>query len=100
MIGTGIKFILKKTPQVKKVGSHCFLLFNEFFFFFALIILCYIFALWVLSRLEGYISNSNHGEGRSSTDRQFFFINGRPCDLPKVLQTYVLIDLFNVKGSC
>ncbi|GFR30840.1 mismatch repair endonuclease PMS2 [Trichonephila clavata] len=35
-------------------------------------------------KLEGYISNSNHGEGRSSTDRQFFFINGRPCDLPKV----------------
>ncbi|XP_055946183.1 mismatch repair endonuclease PMS2-like isoform X1 [Argiope bruennichi] len=35
-------------------------------------------------RLEGYISNSIHGEGRSSTDRQFYFINGRPCDLPKV----------------
>ncbi|GFY69738.1 mismatch repair endonuclease PMS2 [Trichonephila inaurata madagascariensis] len=35
-------------------------------------------------KLEGYISNSNHGEGRSSTDRQFYFINGRPCDLPKV----------------
>ncbi|XP_035233556.1 mismatch repair endonuclease PMS2-like, partial [Stegodyphus dumicola] len=35
-------------------------------------------------KLEGYISNSTHGEGRSTTDRQFFFINGRPCDLPKV----------------
>ncbi|CAL1282724.1 unnamed protein product [Larinioides sclopetarius] len=35
-------------------------------------------------KLEGYVSNSTHGEGRSSTDRQFYFINGRPCDLPKV----------------
>ncbi|GIY39175.1 mismatch repair endonuclease PMS2 [Caerostris extrusa] len=35
-------------------------------------------------KLEGFISNSTHGEGRSSSDRQFYFINGRPCDLPKV----------------
>ncbi|XP_015914046.3 mismatch repair endonuclease PMS2 isoform X2 [Parasteatoda tepidariorum] len=35
-------------------------------------------------KLEGFISNSTHGEGRSSSDRQFYFISGRPCDLPKV----------------
>lgn len=35
-------------------------------------------------KIEGYISNCEHGEGRSSSDRQFFYINGRPCDLQKV----------------
>jgi len=34
----------------------------------------------------GYISKSTHGEGRSSADRQFFYINSRPCIQPKVLQ--------------
>ena len=32
----------------------------------------------------GYISKSAHGEGRSSSDRQFFYINGRPCTQVKV----------------
>jgi DNA mismatch repair protein PMS2 len=35
-------------------------------------------------RLSGYISRCNHGYGRSSTDRQFFFINKRPCDHSKL----------------
>ncbi|KAL5276037.1 hypothetical protein ACFFRR_001705 [Megaselia abdita] len=30
--------------------------------------------------MEGWISNSNHGSGRNSKDRQFFFVNARPCD--------------------
>ncbi|CAH2307137.1 mismatch repair endonuclease PMS2 [Pelobates cultripes] len=34
--------------------------------------------------ITGYISRSDHGVGRSSTDRQFFFINQRPCDPAKV----------------
>ncbi|XP_063284941.1 mismatch repair endonuclease PMS2 [Pelobates fuscus] len=34
--------------------------------------------------ITGYISRSDHGVGRSSTDRQFFFINQRPCDPVKV----------------
>ena len=34
----------------------------------------------------GYISKSVHGEGRSSSDRQFFYVNSRPCIQPKVLQ--------------
>eukprot|EP00731_Ephydatia_muelleri_P020224 Em0012g1049a len=37
-----------------------------------------------LFRLSGYVSRCNHGYGRSSTDRQFFFFNNRPCDHPKL----------------
>ncbi|KAI4880512.1 hypothetical protein NFI96_012347 [Prochilodus magdalenae] len=32
----------------------------------------------------GYLSQADHGVGRSATDRQFFFINKRPCDPSKV----------------
>lgn len=34
--------------------------------------------------MEGWISNSNHGSGRNSKDRQFFYVNSRPCDLKSV----------------
>ena len=34
--------------------------------------------------LTGFISTCEHGKGRSSPDRQFFYINNRPCDMPKV----------------
>uniref|UniRef100_A0A914WXW6 Uncharacterized protein n=1 Tax=Plectus sambesii TaxID=2011161 RepID=A0A914WXW6_9BILA len=34
-------------------------------------------------KLTGYISSSEHGQGRSTTDRQFVFINQRPVDFPK-----------------
>ncbi|OCT64225.1 hypothetical protein XELAEV_18045327mg [Xenopus laevis] len=34
--------------------------------------------------VSGYISRCDHGVGRSSTDRQYFFINQRPCDPAKV----------------
>ena len=34
--------------------------------------------------LNGFVSNVCHGYGRSSPDRQFFFINNRPCDFPKL----------------
>lgn len=34
--------------------------------------------------ISGFISHCTHGSGRSSTDRQFFFINQRPCDPTKV----------------
>ncbi|XP_078096736.1 mismatch repair endonuclease PMS2 isoform X2 [Mustelus asterias] len=37
-----------------------------------------------LYRIIGFVSRSDHGVGRSSTDRQFFFINQRPCDPTKV----------------
>ncbi|KAI1321801.1 hypothetical protein EDD11_000077 [Mortierella claussenii] len=34
--------------------------------------------------LTGYISSPAFGKGRSSADRQYIFINGRPCVLPKI----------------
>uniref|UniRef100_A0A8C5E4B5 Mismatch repair endonuclease PMS2 n=1 Tax=Gouania willdenowi TaxID=441366 RepID=A0A8C5E4B5_GOUWI len=34
--------------------------------------------------VTGFVSRGDHGVGRSATDRQFFFINNRPCDPPKV----------------
>ncbi|CAJ0967988.1 unnamed protein product [Ranitomeya imitator] len=34
--------------------------------------------------ITGYISQCDHGVGRSATDRQFYFINQRPCDPAKV----------------
>lgn len=37
-----------------------------------------------LFRIEGYVSKCEHSLGRSSTDRQFFFINGRPFDSSKL----------------
>ncbi|XP_075557192.1 mismatch repair endonuclease PMS2 isoform X3 [Dermacentor variabilis] len=36
------------------------------------------------TRIEGYISSCAHGSGRSSTDRQFVFVNSRPCEMPKL----------------
>ncbi|KAM5153265.1 mismatch repair endonuclease PMS2 [Mantella aurantiaca] len=34
--------------------------------------------------ITGYLSHCDHGVGRSATDRQYFFINQRPCDPAKV----------------
>lgn len=41
-----------------------------------------------LNRFEfdGYISSCNHGCGRSARDRQYFFINGRPCDPKSIIK--------------
>ncbi|KAL1423401.1 hypothetical protein MTO96_021156 [Rhipicephalus appendiculatus] len=36
------------------------------------------------ARVEGYISSCAHGSGRSSADRQFVFVNSRPCEMPKL----------------
>ncbi|XP_011176016.2 mismatch repair endonuclease PMS2 [Solenopsis invicta] len=33
---------------------------------------------------ECYVSTCDHAIGRSSPDRQFFYVNGRPCDLTKI----------------
>jgi DNA mismatch repair protein PMS2 len=35
-------------------------------------------------QLEGCISSCAHGQGRSTTDRQFFYVNSRPCEPTKV----------------
>ncbi|KAH0631942.1 hypothetical protein JD844_019854 [Phrynosoma platyrhinos] len=37
-----------------------------------------------LYTITGFVSRCDHGIGRSTTDRQFFFINQRPCDPTKV----------------
>ncbi|XP_066519874.1 mismatch repair endonuclease PMS2 isoform X2 [Hoplias malabaricus] len=37
-----------------------------------------------LFTISGFVSQADHGVGRSATDRQFFFINKRPCDPSKV----------------
>ena len=35
-------------------------------------------------KLDGFISSPVHGEGRGAPDRQFLFINSRPCDHVKM----------------
>lgn len=35
---------------------------------------------------EGYVSSSSHGSGRSARDRQYFYVNGRPCDPKTVIR--------------
>jgi DNA mismatch repair protein PMS2 len=35
--------------------------------------------------VEGFISKPQFGIGRSSSDRQYFFVNGRSCILPRVI---------------
>ena len=36
--------------------------------------------------LEGFISSPVHGEGRGAPDRQFYFVNSRPCDPTKLVK--------------
>ena len=45
-------------------------------------------------KISGYISKPDHGMGRSSNDRQFFYINKRPCDLSKVSR--VINEMYHV----
>ncbi|GMI69429.1 POSTMEIOTIC SEGREGATION 1 [Hibiscus trionum] len=35
-------------------------------------------------KIEGFISKSGQGCGRNLRDKQYFFVNGRPVDMPKV----------------
>ena len=35
--------------------------------------------------VTGSVSYPVHGKARGASHRQFFSINGRPCDLPKVI---------------
>ncbi|KAK3041488.1 hypothetical protein RJ639_000465 [Escallonia herrerae] len=35
-------------------------------------------------KVDGFLSKSGYGSGRNLGDRQFFFVNGRPADMPKV----------------
>uniref|UniRef100_A0A2S2QN03 Mismatch repair endonuclease PMS2 n=1 Tax=Sipha flava TaxID=143950 RepID=A0A2S2QN03_9HEMI len=36
--------------------------------------------------VDGYVSSCDHSSGRSSKDRQFYFINSRPCEPLKVIK--------------
>ncbi|EDS44415.1 DNA mismatch repair protein pms1 [Culex quinquefasciatus] len=36
--------------------------------------------------IEGYISSCAHGSGRSARDRQFFFVNSRPCEPKQIIK--------------
>ncbi|KAJ6646838.1 Mismatch repair endonuclease PMS2 [Pseudolycoriella hygida] len=36
--------------------------------------------------IDGWISTCHHGSGRSSKDRQFVFINSRPCEPKKIIK--------------
>ncbi|XP_026171374.1 mismatch repair endonuclease PMS2 isoform X2 [Mastacembelus armatus] len=44
--------------------------------------------------ITGFVSRGDHGVGRSATDRQFFFINNRPCDPLKV--TKVVNEVYHM----
>lgn len=35
---------------------------------------------------DGFISSCAHGHGRSTTERQFFYVNSRPCEPNKVMK--------------
>uniref|UniRef100_A0AAQ6ADK1 Mismatch repair endonuclease PMS2 n=1 Tax=Amphiprion ocellaris TaxID=80972 RepID=A0AAQ6ADK1_AMPOC len=47
-----------------------------------------------LYSITGFVSRGDHGVGRSATDRQFFFINNRPCDPLKV--TKVVNEVYHM----
>ncbi|XP_037546699.1 mismatch repair endonuclease PMS2 [Nematolebias whitei] len=47
-----------------------------------------------LFSITGFVSRGDHGVGRSATDRQFYFINNRPCDPLKV--TKLVNEVYHV----
>ncbi|TVU29461.1 hypothetical protein EJB05_21027, partial [Eragrostis curvula] len=48
-------------------------------------------------RIEGFLSKPGPGTGRNSGDRQFFYVNGRPIDMPKV--TKLLNELYRSSNA-
>ncbi|CAH1417582.1 unnamed protein product [Lactuca virosa] len=48
-------------------------------------------------KVDGFLSKSGNGSGRNIGDRQYFFINGRPVDMPKV--TKLLNELYRSANS-
>uniref|UniRef100_A0A3P8UL81 Mismatch repair endonuclease PMS2 n=1 Tax=Cynoglossus semilaevis TaxID=244447 RepID=A0A3P8UL81_CYNSE len=47
-----------------------------------------------LFTITGFVSRADHGVGRSATDRQFYFVNNRPCDPLKV--TKVVNEVYHM----
>lgn len=48
-------------------------------------------------KVDGFMSKPGQGNGRNMGDRQFFFVNGRPVDMPKV--TKLVNELYRSANS-
>ncbi|XP_040364784.1 DNA mismatch repair protein PMS1 isoform X3 [Rosa chinensis] len=48
-------------------------------------------------KVDGFLSKSGQGSGRNMGDRQFFFVNGRPVDMPKI--TKLVNELYRGANS-
>lgn len=48
-------------------------------------------------KVEGFLSKPGHGSGRTGGDRQFFYVNSRPVDMPKV--TKLINELYRSSNS-
>ncbi|KAK7392328.1 hypothetical protein VNO78_20762 [Psophocarpus tetragonolobus] len=48
-------------------------------------------------KVEGFLSKTGQGNGRNLGDRQYFFVNGRPVDMPKV--TKLVNELYKGANS-
>lgn len=75
----------------RKRGSH-----QDMSVIITLVIRRNINSLWSVSvEVQGLISKFSPGCGRMNTDRQFFFVNGRPCVLNKVITTTLYCRSFS-----
>lgn len=51
-------------------------------------------------RLEGFISNIEHSSGRSSKDRQYFYVNSRPVEIKPIIKIVnEVYHRYNAKSS-
>lgn len=50
-------------------------------------------------KIWGMVSKAGEGVGRADNDRQFLYLNGRPVDLPKVVE-YCMAMGCRVFGTC
>lgn len=52
-------------------------------------------------KIVGHISKPVFGEGRQAPDRQLFYVNSRPCQLPQVSSTrsWKLVFYFDMGGA-
>ncbi|KAF1992232.1 DNA mismatch repair protein MutL [Aulographum hederae CBS 113979] len=51
-------------------------------------------------RITGHISRPVVGEGRQTPDRQMFFVNSRPCELPQVAKAFnEVYKMYNITQS-
>lgn len=51
-------------------------------------------------KVNGLVSKFAVGCGRTNVDRQFFYVNGRPCNMPKVQKAFnEVYRTFNMNQS-